>query len=184
LLDGIEAGRRRLEQQVRYRLSVAARRLHEQGVDRATTTLHRRIGRQAQRVDELERCAGDHAWRLLRVRRSRLQEVTVRLRRMDLRVRFLEARRRLEMLDNESCQAMRLRLSRAAGRLDPLVGELTQLSPLRVLDRGYALVRDRYGKLVKQPADAPPGTELTIRLAQGEIEARAIAPSGSSELPS
>ncbi|MCL4855128.1 MAG: exodeoxyribonuclease VII large subunit, partial [Bryobacteraceae bacterium] len=54
LLDGISACARKMEQVLRYRLAAAGRRLHEQGVDRATTVLHRRIGRFSQRVDELE----------------------------------------------------------------------------------------------------------------------------------
>ena len=37
-------------------------------------------------------------------------------------------------------QAIRLRLSRARGDLAPLAAHLAQLSPLKILDRGYAIV--------------------------------------------
>jgi exodeoxyribonuclease VII large subunit len=41
-----------------------------------------------------------------------------------------------------------------------------------VLERGYAIVRDGGGRVVKNAADAPDGTELQIRLSTGELAAR------------
>jgi exodeoxyribonuclease VII large subunit len=183
LLESIEGCRRRLEQRMRYRLSEAARRLHEQGVERAVTLLHRRAGRQFQRIDELERCSADSMWRMLRARREQWQGIEVRLRKQDLRLRFADARRRLEMLRTQAAQAMRLRLARAQGVATPLAAQLRQLSPLNVLERGYAIVQTREGAVVKSAAEAPVGTALRVRLAQGEIEAE-VTPGGSSELPS
>jgi exodeoxyribonuclease VII large subunit len=68
-------------------------------------------------------------------------------------------------------QAIRLRLSRARGDLAPLAAHLAQLSPLKILDRGYAIV-ERDGKIVKSPADAPQGSEIQVRVAQGRFKAR------------
>jgi exonuclease VII large subunit len=52
---------------------------------------------------------------------------------------------------------------------------LSQLSPLKILERGYAIVETSAGTLVKSPADAPPGTDLGIRVAEGRIAARVVA---------
>jgi exodeoxyribonuclease VII large subunit len=175
LLESIVGCRRRLEQQIRYRFSIAARRLHEQGIDRGTMLLHRRIGRHAQRVDELERCLAEYIRRTLRNAEVRVNASERELRRLDLRVRFADARRRLEMLRSEAAQGMRLRLSRAQGMLDPVAAQLHQLSPLRVLERGYAIVRKTDGRVVKSVADAPAGTALRIRLREGELPARSEA---------
>jgi len=49
---------------------------------------------------------------------------------------------------------------------------LTNLSPLKVLDRGYAIVRKPSGEVVKDPVEAPAGTDLRIRQAQGELTAK------------
>ena len=54
LLDQISVSDHKLLQSARYRLAMANRRLHEQGVERASAVLHRNIGRRQQRVDELE----------------------------------------------------------------------------------------------------------------------------------
>ncbi len=69
---------------------------------------------------------------------------------------------------------MHLRLTRAHGRLNPLIAHLTQLSPLKILERGYAIVTNESGAIVKQPADAPGDSKVGIRLAQGAIAARVL----------
>jgi exodeoxyribonuclease VII large subunit len=58
--------------------------------------------------------------------------------------------------------------------LDSLVLQLGHLSPLNVLDRGYAIVQDQTGHIVKQSASAPPGSSIKIRLAEGAVGARVI----------
>jgi exodeoxyribonuclease VII large subunit len=175
LIEQIVGCRKALEQIIRYRLSMLARRLHSQGIDRATTVLHRGIGRGFQRVDEFDRCVADHTRERLRQSRSALDQATLRLRKMDLRFRFAEVRRRLETLGHQAQTAMTLRLTRARTRLDPMTGELAQLSPLRVLDRGYAIVRDTNDHVVKDAAEVQPGTGLRIRVAKGAIAADVTA---------
>jgi exodeoxyribonuclease VII large subunit len=49
---------------------------------------------------------------------------------------------------------------------------LTVLGPQATLDRGYAIVRLAAGdRIVRQPAEAPPGTRLAVRIAGGELPA-------------
>jgi len=48
---------------------------------------------------------------------------------------------------------------------------LRSLSPLAILDRGYALVFDANGHLLKDPDAVKIGDEISARLAHGEIQA-------------
>jgi exodeoxyribonuclease VII large subunit len=48
-----------------------------------------------------------------------------------------------------------------------------------VLSRGYALVWDEHGRLVRRPEDVRPGDLLRIRVAGGELDAVA----GAKERP-
>jgi exodeoxyribonuclease VII large subunit len=172
LFDQLRVFDHKLGQSVRYRLAMAARRLHEQGVERAVGVLHRSIGRLQQRVDELEYRLRERTATAASARRQRLDELIARLRSLDLRLRIAAARRRLEAADAAMAQLVRLRLTRAQGRLAPLTAHLTQLSPLKILERGYALVTNEAGQIVKAPADAPAGSEIDVRLAGGRIAAR------------
>jgi exodeoxyribonuclease VII large subunit len=54
-----------------------------------------------------------------------------------------------------------------------LAGELNQLSPLRILERGYAIVHDHSNRVIKDAAEVNAGEELTIRLAKGILIAEA-----------
>jgi exodeoxyribonuclease VII large subunit len=58
-----------------------------------------------------------------------------------------------------------------AGRLNQLTGQLEALSPLAILDRGYALVFDASGLLLKDADGVKAGDEISARLAKGSITA-------------
>ncbi len=174
IFDQLAVFDHKLVQATRYRLAMAARALHERGVERASAILHRTIGRWQQRVDELDYRMRGRAQTAASVRRKRLEELTARLRRLDLRLRIARARQRLETADAAAAQLIHLRLTRAHGRLNALIAHLTQLSPLKILERGYAIVTNEAGAIVKQPADAPADSRIGIRLAQGKVAARVL----------
>ena len=122
-------------------------------------------------MDELEFRLRDRMGGRTSAGRKRLEQLTARLRSLDLRLRLAAARRRLENADLAALQIIQLRVTRAHGRLDPLQAHLTQLSPLKILDRGYAIVTNDAGRIVKDPSESPPGSEIQVRLAKGKIAA-------------
>jgi exodeoxyribonuclease VII large subunit len=186
LVGQIAAARGRLEQAMRYRLAQYGRRLHELGIDRPAHILQRLMGRRQQRLDELEGRLRERWRQRLALHRGRWQELEARLRRQDQRLRLAEARRRLEILTRRAEQGVQLRLARLRAHLEGLGRELAQLSPLAVLERGYALVRDPEGRVVRDARTAAPGALLEILLARGRLRARVTesTPADNSELPS
>jgi exodeoxyribonuclease VII large subunit len=46
------------------------------------------------------------------------------------------------------------------------------LSPVAVLERGYSIVTDADGRVVRRPQDVAVGAALTVRLHQGELLAQ------------
>jgi len=186
LLDQIDAAAHKLRQALRYRLAQARRQLHERGLDRAASLLARKIGRSLQRVDELDYRLRDSArWRLERAR-GRRRDLAARLAALDLRLHIARLHRRLETATAAASQLTRTRLAQARARFEPLAAQLTQLSPLRVLERGYALVQDEAGSILKDAAAAPPDSRIRVRLARGRLKARVTEsiPTDSSGLPS
>jgi len=105
--------------------------------------------------------------------RHRLQALTTRVMRRDVRLRLARAWQRIDAADARMAELIRARLTRARSRLDLTNAHLTELSPLKILDRGYAIVQTTAGLILKDPADAPPGTALLIRLARGQIRGQA-----------
>ena len=172
ILDSILACRRTLEQQIRYRISLSARRLHDRGVDRASNIVHRSIGRGFQRVDELERCSADAFRRQLRTQWQQWQELDSGLRRMDLRLRISDARRRQQTMTERLHTRLESLLRQSRSRIDSLTTQLSHLSPLNVLERGYAIVQDSSGRIIRSPEEVEAGSDIAIRLARGRLDAQ------------
>ncbi|WP_380170224.1 exodeoxyribonuclease VII large subunit [Kineococcus sp. DHX-1] len=70
-------------------------------------------------------------------------------------------------------RALSGRLDRAAVDVEHLRTSVRALSPRSTLLRGYAVVQRADGSLVREPQDAPAGTALRLRLADGEVAATA-----------
>jgi exodeoxyribonuclease VII large subunit len=71
---------------------------------------------------------------------------------------------------------------RRRARLEQAAAQLAALSPLSILERGYSLIFDSHGTLVKDAAQLSPGDAIQARLAQSSLDARveAIRSSNSS----
>jgi len=122
----------------------------------------------------------DHMGRQL-VRLTRFQIVNLRTRVQEqalshafdeVKSRLARARARLDSAINacdavidEKVQDGRERLALAAASLDAL-------SPLGVLQRGYAIAQDASGKLVRDAAMVKPGDAVSVRLAKGKLGTR------------
>jgi exodeoxyribonuclease VII large subunit len=164
---------RRILQALRYRLALLLRRVEQQGVGRPEAILHRAINRRYQVVD-------DKVVRLGAVLRGAIADRHARRRTLEQRLRFFDVRPRLERdrnrLDRAQGAALRvigLGLAAKRRRLENCVARLEQLSPLRVLERGYSIVKMKNGGILKDPAGVSPGAALEIRLAYGSFEAEA-----------
>jgi exodeoxyribonuclease VII large subunit len=171
LLDKLHSATIKLTQTARLAIAMRARALHRIQVDRST--LHRAIGRRMQRIDELEYRSRDLVRGAIEKRKRALERMRTVLAQLDVRLKFAAARRRIESADAKLRQSIRLRMSEARGDLAPLDAHLVQLSPLKILERGYAIV-ERDGKIVKAPDDAPVNTEVSIRIAQGRLRGRIL----------
>jgi len=170
LLERIARSRTTAAQSVRYRLAMLEKRLRQQGVDRALGVLHRRVGKGLQRIDEQEYRLRERVRAALAGRARRRLDLEQRLRRFDARPRLAASRRRMEAAQTTGAQIMRLALARRRSRLEQNVAKLLQLSPLRILERGYAIVSNQHG-ILKNVAAAPAGSGIHVRLANGALDA-------------
>jgi exodeoxyribonuclease VII large subunit len=170
LLERVEAARAGCLRALRYRLAMLERRLRQQGIERAASALDRRVGRAQQRIDDLTYDMRERLRAACDRRERERRSWEARLRRFDVRPRLAEDRRRLEAAAAAAAQATRMRLERRRSAFHQLAAKLGQLSPLRILERGYAIVSNQ-GGILKDAAAAPPGSRIRARLAKGELDA-------------
>ena len=170
LLERIDASRSKATQGLRYRLAMLERRLRQQGIDRALNVLHRRVGRHLQRIDEQDYQIRERIRVTIDGRERMRRTLEIRLRRFDVRPRLAADRRRTEAAYTDALQTMQARMARRRGKLEQVAAKLSELSPLRILERGYAIVSNERG-IVKDALEAPAGSAVHVRLAKGELDA-------------
>jgi exodeoxyribonuclease VII large subunit len=170
LIERVAAARAQSAQALRYRLAMLERRLRQQGVERALASLHRRVGRGMQRIDELEYHLRERLRAAVSARERRRRGLEVRLQRFDVRPRLAADRRRWEAAHTGAAQAIRSHLAAHRSLHERFSAKLSALSPLRILERGYAIVSNQTGILSDATA-APPDSRIHVRLARGELDA-------------
>jgi exodeoxyribonuclease VII large subunit len=79
---------------------------------------------------------------------------------------------RLERTGDRLQAAMTRAVDRRRQEVDQLGVQLDALSPLRVLERGFALPRDRDGHILRGVEEFPSGLAFRLRVVNGEIAAR------------
>ena len=129
------------------------------------------LNRRAQRLDEFAFRAQATLSRRLRSATNRLKNVESRLSRQNPAVRLGTDRRRLESLQTRLERASAFILTARQRRSEAAKHRLEALSPLRVLDRGYALVYGPGGHLLRSSSASHPGDIITARLAEGSLQA-------------
>jgi exodeoxyribonuclease VII large subunit len=93
------------------------------------------------------------------------------VRHYDLRRVLAGVRAELDAGIAALTSAMRNQLLLQKVRIERMARALETLSPLAILDRGYALVFDGAGQLIKDATQVKRGDQIRARVAQGEIQA-------------
>jgi exodeoxyribonuclease VII large subunit len=173
--ERVEALDARVRRAIRYQLMLARQRFTALSVAQMQNRLQALIGRRAQRLDELRHRIESAANRRLRSLSSQLAAFTARIERRNPAIRLALARRRLEAASQSLSRLALTRIAARATRLDRARARLDALSPLAVLNRGYALIYiengTAVGTLLRNATDAHPGQTIRARLATGSVTA-------------
>lgn len=101
---------------------------------------------------------------------SRVLLLKNRLRRLRIDRQVEEKGRSLSWLQQRLIQATNQQFEAANQRCNLLQQKLATLDPKSVLQRGYAVVRNRAGGIVKSDEDLQVGEELLIQLGKGKVK--------------
>lgn len=100
-----------------------------------------------------------------------VQEWAVRLSH-GLTRRTRLADERMARFGDRSRVALEQLLQRRRHHLERLAAQLDALSPLKVLERGFAVAQDSEGRVLRRRTDFPPGRAFRLRVSDGEVNAR------------
>ena len=157
----------RLERTARFQLLQARQRLSGLPISRAESRVSAVLYRLAQRLDEATGRLDSALAAQLRLFGNRIAVLAAAVLHHDPRRRLAHAREHLADFRARLNRGAERLLEASAARHGALAARLQSLSPLAVLDRGYALVLSADGALIRSTKQLAAGDRLTTRLARG-----------------
>src|SRR6266850_1248399 len=154
---------------VRYRLLELSRRVHELSARRGFRRPLDLLRQQRQRADEMTSRLALGLRARLEQSRKRFTAAHLRIASFDFRVKIAAFRLRLERRTAELGVRIERLLRAKRDRLEKLALQLQERSPLRVLERGYAIGTDAAGNLLRDAAQVALGDTVAIQLHRGRL---------------
>ena len=161
----------RLARAMRYRLLMGRQALTELAQHGTFARMMEGIHQRQQKLDDLAHRMELAQRLVLEQSRRRWENVSAAVRHYDLRLVLSGMRKELDSRTTSLVAVTRNVLLQHRVRSERLQTALESLSPLAILDRGYALVFDAEGKLLKGVASVNPGDNISARLAHGQLHA-------------
>lgn len=131
--------------------------------------------------DEIVGHLDEMAQRLSQRERARLEDLSLRMERLVGSYAFRRPVRRLQdarqTLDHQSdllTRAFRARFSATRERLETLTNRLSSANPTTVLRRGYSIVENADGDVVKSAASTKPHDRVWVRLHRGRLRCEVL----------
>ncbi len=166
----------RLDAQQRHRLHTAMQRLDRSLLKLNAQRPEARLAVLKSREREARRRLDAALARQLQSAISRTRHAAAGLRAQAPERRLAHLAQRLAALRGRPAAALHARLQLDQQRLTGIARALEAVSPLATITRGYSILQDDRGRIVRSVSDAPPDTRLQARLADGRLQLRVEAP--------
>lgn len=160
----------RLPQLMRYKIVQSRARVQQQALSHAFNEVRGQLRAAANAANEAQHRMHLRMSEMMRVAQVRTDAVNRSLSPERLRGRFAEANRRLELALDNCEETMKTRVEEVVQRLGLAAASLDALSPLAVLQRGYAVAQDEEGKLLRDANAVSVGDTVKVRLARGSLK--------------
>ena len=132
----------------------------------------RQLQQKAQRLDELELRMHRAILNQLQRRQQQTEHLQQRLQKQSPQTQLANHTRELAHKSRYLHQLMQLAVEKKQDQLGLHAARLQAYSPLATMERGFALVLDEGGQLIRQRAQTQAGQKLRVKLVDGEVACR------------
>jgi exodeoxyribonuclease VII large subunit len=161
--------RETLASTIRYRMLELSRRVHELAGRRGFRRPLDLLRQQRQRADEMTSRLALGLRARLEHSRKRYTALHLRIATFDFRVKISAFRLRLERRSADLGVRIERVLRAKRERAERFVLQLNERSPLKVLERGYAIAADAAGNILKSTEGVSLGDAITVQLRHGRL---------------
>jgi exodeoxyribonuclease VII large subunit len=163
--------RETLDGQMRYRLAVLSRRIHELNGRRGFRRPLDILRQARQRADDLTSRLALGLKARLTASHRRFSLAHIRIVQFDFRRKMVALRLSLQKCDHDLGVRVERTIRVKRDLWERLVLQLEERSPLKVLERGYAIATDAAGNVLRDTAQVAVGDEVKIQLHRGALSA-------------
>jgi exodeoxyribonuclease VII large subunit len=172
LAEYLAAQSHRLERAAHFQLLQFRQRLTRLPISRAESRVSALLHRLGQRLDDVTLRLDSALTTQLRQRQNHIAELAAAVLDRGPRQNLAHAREHLADFRARLHRCLERLLQSSSASLTALDARLHSLSPLAVLNRGYALVLSAEGSLIRSATQVAAGDRLTTRLADGSFLSR------------
>jgi exodeoxyribonuclease VII large subunit len=157
--------------EIRYLISEERHRLRDLLGHPGWRRLEEQLRQYRQQADEFTSRLGQALLARLEKLHRRFTVAQTRIAAFDLRARIAAQRVRIEQRASDLGVRIERFLVAKRKRLERVALQLEERSPLRVLERGYAIVYDAAGNVLRSVDNIGLGDEVAVQLARGRLAA-------------
>jgi exodeoxyribonuclease VII large subunit len=172
ICSSLERLGRQLVRLTRFRIVDARAKVQEQALSQVFGEVRARLRDARANTSSATHEIQTLITRTVRNAQSRANAVTQKLSSARLQTRVVNAQARFETASSGCSAAMEMQLQQARERLGLAAASLDALSPLAVLQRGYAIAQDKSGALLRDAKSVAVGDEVRVRLVKGRLNTR------------
>jgi exodeoxyribonuclease VII large subunit len=169
IAERVETLANRVERAARFQSMHARQLLDSIPLDRAERRMTAMLYRASQRLDDLGFRMESSLSELIRARGREVADLAADVLHHEPRQMLARMQERLAVGATRLERSLERTLRRWAAQVEALDARLRALSPLAVLERGYALVQNADGAVIRTLAEVVQGGRITIRLHDGEF---------------
>jgi len=159
----------RLERAARFQLLNARQKVDSVAIDRAERRILGNLHRMSQRLDDLGFRLDGSVDGLIRTRQREVAGLAADVLHHEPRQMLARARERLSVSQTRIERSAERTIRRSSAHVAALNARLRSLSPLAVLERGYALVKNENGAVIRSVAQVSSSDRVRTRLSDGEF---------------
>jgi exodeoxyribonuclease VII large subunit len=172
LCSALSQAGQNLSRLMRYRIVNARTRVQQQALSGVFNEVRGRLRDAASTTNSARHRLQILMNQMVRHAHLRADALSGSLAPAQLRARLAEARVRFDSAYTDCNSAIESQIDEARKRLGLAAASLDALSPLSVLQRGYAVAQSEDGRLLRDANEVSVGDSVKVRLAKGRLSAQ------------
>jgi len=161
---------RQLQRLMRYKIVNSRSRVQENAMSHVFDEVRSKLLQARRDTDSASRDLQSIIKLAFQNAQRRTDNLVHRLSPIQLREHLAQARSRFELASNACNAAATSRIDESRQKLGLAAAALDALSPLAVLERGYAIAQDKQGRLVRNAKSVAIGDSVQVRLSRGRLD--------------